>query len=125
MPREVGEPPRDRIGLAVELERRVIGHDRVIRGLRRDQVRIRLERFRIDAGRHGRVQAPMDAEQSTARDMLRKDVVRRLTASTAAPRVRHGELAVRENDMLVEEGERLHDLPIWVAATTHTSCFGA
>ncbi len=125
MPREVGEPAGDRVGLAVELERRVIGHDRVIRGLRRDEVRIRLERLRIDAGQHGRIQAPMDAEQPTARDMLGKDVVRRLTASTAAPRVRQGELAVRENGMLVEEGERLHGLPIWVDATIQSSCFSA
>jgi len=67
----------------------------------------------------------MDAEQSTARDMMRKDVVRRLTASTAAPRVGQGELAVRENGMLVEEAERLHDLPICVAATIYISYFGA
>jgi len=81
----------------------VIGHDRVIRGL---PVAIRYGSGSNDSDRrrrHGRVQAPMDAEQSTARDMLRKDVVRRLTASTAAPRVRQGELAVRENGMLVKK----------------------
>jgi hypothetical protein len=39
--------------------------------------------------------------------------------------VRQGELAVRENGMLIEEGERLHSLPIWVDATTQDSCFSA
>jgi hypothetical protein len=109
----------------VELKRRVVGQHSVIRRFRRDQIRIWCERGRINAGRHGRIETPVDAEQSPASDVLCEDVVRRASASPAETGVHGGELFVCEDRVLVKEVRWPHHLPIRVGTTTVYRFFDA
>src|SRR5471030_602410 len=84
----------------MELQRRVVGDNRVICGLRGYQVRIGRERTGCSARRQRRVQASVNSKHPPARDVLCEDVLRGVGAPPSLARVRRVELRVREDRML-------------------------
>lgn len=68
----------------MKLQCRVVGDDGIVGQVGCDQVGIDLDLIRLDARRHGSVEAAADADEAPRRDVLREEV---LTGKAApAPR---------------------------------------
>jgi hypothetical protein len=112
LPRHIVKAAPHRIRLPVELQRGVVRHDRIVREMRGDEIRVDGRMRGLGAGRNDGEETAADADEAARRDVLRQDV--RAGVGTAAPRgVRANELVPAEDGVCRKEVEGAAKLAHW------------
>ena len=104
-PSEEGDAVPDRVGAAMELQRRVMADDCIVRCLGRDEVGIELEGVSFRSGWHDSVQSTSNAHDPAPRSMLAQQTVHGARAAAVPTAC---ELPVGEHGMGGEEILRGH-----------------
>ena len=122
---KVVEAAPKRVGPAVELQRRVVGNDGIIRQLGGHEVGIDRGVCGLQSAGHRGIEAAPHAQDPAGRNVFSQQVVTGMSAPLTAARMGLCKLGVSEDGVCFEEFDGPHDLLPSAYITTYGSCFCA